>query len=890
MAAAPAGDIYCDERTYEDTKASLSYRGPVEMTVKGKVAQVRVFPVQRRPQSTEASSSTQHASESSYPAPFGCSDVLDAVPLFGSTAAQGNPSGSEARRALIVSGDSGTGKSMLLEHVMNHQHTRCFKGGGDPVDTGVSFHAWRNIAKAMAGTKVKLSQGKSVDSTSVAASATSSFTSLDSSSSSLTAHRPSHHGRPSRTSTLETFSEDWSDRELNIDSSSRALLDNSDAGQTESVARSPHHLPVLEYLELQQQVTKATLATLRDWFPYDDTKSLPASGEVSPSLASPEGGEDQEKTLKHVLFSMAAAVSAVKPVLLVFDDVQWMDDRSLSLVRQMIEELPNVFVLLAVRNIPLRTASNKSLLLGLVASLPGVNTRPLRCFSYQDTSLFLCQHFHIAIMDSKVLEFVFVRTEGNPAALIKLVAFMLDAQYVDIKAESGSIAILKDLDEMDTLVPQHMRARVMSLVHSLDALAQTTLKLLSINPQPTEERMINGVLVLLAAQNSDSSSHELNGVMLKMPEVPLLQQVRSSLAACEKTLLTLDAHNKLYFFNSEEVRLVVYDTMLPSQRTALHALFAEWLRDANDRQTAPAFAQIGSKRSNSSLSRIGSVRSARSARGDRVPRPLLFQQYALLGYHHSRSDDAKAALEAYHLAGERALEAKELGFAEDCMHSSYRILNTHPRASELSELDFILLRSRIEFIGGVIAVANSDWDLAVSHMSYITRLFHRKGSVLRRYTASIRVDGFTRSLANYSSRTSVMLSTAPELRKANTPGCGPPLGPLADSIAGLRPRPDRCLPRLFAFNDIYPSVFRSAARPKRPSPTVASIPPRLASRFGANRIQPEQTLQTLNQIHFYRRKASKLIKQINRSKKKQEEMHRQIQQLAQKSLQTKDKR
>ncbi|RLN26683.1 hypothetical protein BBJ28_00013175 [Nothophytophthora sp. Chile5] len=888
MAAAPVGDIYCDERTYEDTKASLSYRDPVEMTVKGKIAQVRVFPVQRLPQSSEASSSTQHASESSYPAPFGCSDVLDAVPLFGSTAMQGNSSGSEARRALIVSGDSGTGKSMLLEHVMHHQHTRCFKGGGDPVDSGVSFHAWRSIAKAMAGVQVKLSQGKSVDSTS--ASATSSFTTLDSSSSSLTAHRPSHHGRPSRTSTLATFAEDSSDRELSTDSSSRAILDNSDVEQTESAARSPHHLPVLEYLELQQQVTKATLATLRDWFPYDETKSLPASGEVSPSLASPEGGEGQEKTLKHVLFSMAAAVSAVKPILLVFDDVQWMDDRSLSLVRQMIEELPNVFFLLAVRNIPLRTASIKSLLLGLVASLPGVDTRPLSCFSYQDTSLFLCQHFHIAIMDSKVLEFVFARTEGNPAALIKLATFMLDAQYVDIKAEGGSIAILKDLDEMDTLVPQHMRARVMSLVHSLDALAQTTLKLLSINPQPTEERMVNGVLTLLAARNSDISSHELNGVMLKMPEIPLLQQVRSSLAACEKTLLTLDAHNKLYFFNSEEMRLVVYDTMLPSQRTALHALFAEWLKSANERLMSPAFARIGSKRSNSSLSRIGSAGSARSVRGsrvERIPRPMPFQLYALLGYHHARSDDAKAALEAYHLASERALEAKELGFAEDCMNSSYRILDTHPRVSELSELDFILLRSRIEFIGGVIAVANSDWDLAVSHMSYITRLFHRKGSVLRRYTASIRVDGFTHSLANYSSRTSVRLSIAPVVPNASKAGCGPSLGPLVDSIAGLSPRPHRCLPRLFAFNDIYPSVFRSAARP---SPTATSIPPRLASRFGTNRIQPEQTLQTLNQIHFYRRKASKLIKQINSSKKKQEEMHRQIQQLAQKSLQTKDKR
>jgi Tfp pilus assembly protein PilN len=49
-------------------------------------------------------------------------------------------------------------------------------------------------------------------------------------------------------------------------------------------------------------------------------------------------------------------------------------------------------------------------------------------------------------------------------------------------------------------------------------------------------------------------------------------------------------------------------------------------------------------------------------------------------------------------------------------------------------------------------------------------------------------------------------------------------------------------------------------------------------------------VEALEHIHFYRRKASALIKQINYAKKKQDELHQHIQSFAQKSLQTKDKR
>uniref|UniRef100_H3GKI0 Guanylate cyclase domain-containing protein n=1 Tax=Phytophthora ramorum TaxID=164328 RepID=H3GKI0_PHYRM len=738
MSAAPVGEIYCDDRTHKETKDSVHFRDMLEMTVKGKTEPIQVFPVQTFTQASEAFAAS--LSETTCPVPYGCSNILNAVPLFGSASKTTSSSDGIGHRALIICGDSGTGKTMLLNHVMQRHSLRCFKGNGDSMDTAVDFHAWRGIAKAMATVTVKVSQNKVRD----------------------------DHDSDAETSAAERI---------------------TDSGR----------------LSLQQ-VTRETLRTLSNWLPYDDSGTAPVE-------TSTERSEGALKSFRQVLFAMISA----------------------------------------------------------------------------ETSLFLCQQYHITIMDTQVLAFVFERTEGNPGSLIKLLNFMLDAKYIAIEPECNNIVILKDLDEMDTLVPQHIRARVMSIVDSLDALAQAALKLLSINPQPSEEKMVNGVLALLSASHQEGSmSGEVSGIRLKVPrptwEVPLLRQVRDSLVPCETALLTIDTHNKLFFFNTEEMRLVVYDTMLPSQRKVLHALYAEWLQYAasksgRDSLTPPFLATISSLSSATNLTAV-----PEPTKGAPAVRPMPYQQYALLGYHLSQSDNPKDALGAYYLAAEGAMEAKELGFAEDCMHTSSKVLNTHPRVNDLNELETILLRSRIEFIRGTIAVENDDLSLAITHMSYITRLFNRKGSVLRHYSTNVQREGLpVRSAASFtaSRRTSLPMSTAEPVPAA--PGCFSllPEGPRLESIQA------RCIPRLFPFNNIFPSSSRVSGPLGRRQLTAKS---RMSLRSRSNRIQAEQTLDALDQIKFYRRKASALIKQINYAKKKQDEMHRHIQKFAQRSLQTKEKR
>ncbi|GMF19467.1 unnamed protein product [Phytophthora fragariaefolia] len=869
MAAAPVGDIYCDDRTHKETKNSVHFRDAIEMTVKGKTDPIQVFPVEHYSQYSEAFGS--ELSNTGYPAPYGCSDILVAVPLFGSVP-KSNGSESSTHRALVVCGDSGTGKTMLINHVVQRHSIWCYKGSGDSMDTAVDFHAWRGIAKAIATTMVKASQSKaslrSVDLTGLnqnVATRVGDSTRLDVvRSDNLTVHRPIQHGWPSRTSILTAHEETHSDIESGVDIDT-SFVDSYRPNLVEAASPNGQRVTVLDYLVMHQLATKATLRALRHWFPYEDTA-------IAPAQLTAEKGEEALKSFRQVLFSMIAIVSATKPIMLVFDDAQWMDNRSLSLVLKVLEELPNVNFLITVRGMLKHTGSARSMLLSLVMSLPSVETRQLECFTFQETSLFLCQQYHITIMDTEVLNFVFERTEGNPGSLVKLLNFMLDEKYIAIDPESNNIVVLKDLDEMDTMVPQHIRARVMSIVDSLDALAQIALKLLSINPQPTEENIFTGVLTLLSMSHQAETMHKISGIIVKAPlptsKVSLLLQARESLIPCERALLTIDPHNKLYFFNTEEMRLVVYDTMLPSQRKVLHALYAEWLgcaaiKSGRASLIPPLLATVGSAPSKANL-----VMAAESPEMIPTMHPIPYQQYALLGYHLSQSGKPKEALEAYHLAAEGGMEAKELGFAEECMHTSNKIMNTHPRINDLTQLDIILLRSRIEFIRGTIAVKNNDLDMAITHMSYVIRLFTRKGSILQHYTNHAQRNTIRkRSSFTFSGscRTSFPLSTT--LEAATRRGLG--------FLPEAKPIQARCMPRLFSFNSIFPSSLLS----KSTRPTHKQ-----------NRVQAEQTLEALDHINFYLRKASTLVKQINYVKEKEDEMHRHIQKLTQKSLETKHKR
>lgn len=898
MTAAGVGMILCDEKTREHSESYVQYDGAMEIPVKGKTENIKVFSVRRDQIKTKLDAA--YLKDTVHALPYGCDQIVEQVPLFGSRWLRHDKldRSDNLHRVLVVSGDSGTGKTMLLRYFLHH-NSRCFMGSGDPLESTMEFHAWRGIVRELVHMTIKPPAAATFGSGNAEDSLDDDMYSrlcLDETEmvagSSLTRSNSRHDNlvnqsrrttRVAEASTLEAFSED-------TDSSIGRSTDESvcPAG---TLPTSPQYYKggvvgsgrtsVLKYLVLTRRISKAMLCVLNDLVPYAHSGSGDAFGL--------EKGEERSKMLEQVLFLIVEAVSSHKPILLIFDNAQLIDSLSWNLIRRVVDELPSVYVLVATRTGHHSFHHHTSY--ELIERHPLVKKMEIRSFSYQVTSLFLCQYYHIAIMDTQLLDFVYARTDGNPAALIKIMNAMIDAGYIHVESSTGNIVILHDLDDLDTQVPQHTRVRVMSCVDQLDDLAHMTLKIMSVNPDPVEQRLMNGILTNFLNSDRKDSGTGVGGMVLKAPRsesmLSPLVEVRMALLGCERNgIITIDDHNKVMFFNSTEMRLVVYDTMLPSQRQMLHGVYADYLRDVinTPHRRYSSQVKLASLSASGTQELVGAVVVAGA--GD----PLVYQQYAVLGYHLSRSGSEKAAIDAYHKAGEGAIEAKEFGFATDCLQSSYKLLDTAHRSSKLNDLDNILLRSRIEFMRGAVAVERSEWDLAITHLSYIIRLCQRKGSLLRRYSSSVHHEGLFESTR--STNFTTIAPTTAHLRDSrlldSQLGCLPFGSPGGSWFANLRAK------GLILQFGIFNSSKRKQPqrRPVTPRPlgTARSAPMPRLSRFNSGRVQPEEALQILTQVNFYRKRAEMLIKKINHSKKKQEEMSREIQLLTLKSLQSKTTR
>lgn len=916
MSAAQIGVVLCDDKTRDETKESIEYSKPQEISVKGKSAQVKVYPVQH--QQTKTSLDPNLLLDLVHALPYGCKHIVENVPLFGSSSLRSDRRGGAIaaasqhpqHRVLIVAGETGTGKTMLLRHFLSH-HARCYMGSGDPVDSTTEFHAWSGVVREMITRTVKTVKGALIPDISFSGEHRNYEERIDSiiaanlepgAEPEEAVDATDGQAQAEKVVDLRSFEVERSNSEASVASSEKSTVSTQQhvgnlapSRNMDSLTATYERVAVVDYLVHKSRISRSMVPILNDLLPYDQL--------YQGSFGAFMRGEERSKALEHIIFSMVEALSAHKPILLIFDNAQWMDGMSWSLVLKVLEELPNVFCLIATRS---QSRTMNQPIFELIEQLPCAKRQELRRFSYQVTSLFLCQHYHIAIMDTQVLDFVYARTDGNPAELMKLMEFMIASKYIAIDRVSGIVTILSDLDDLDMQVPQYTRARVMSCVDALNGLAQLAMKVISTNPEPVEERMVNRILSMFLASDRDDSGNDLSGTGgFKLKVAPsdsalsIQKQVRIGLAECEKeAILTIDDRKKMFFFNSEEMRLVVYDTMLPSQREALHALYCHWFREATgggeSSQTPSVLGPLPAIAS-------GTSATENMATAGRTPMQQ-YQQLAMLGYHLSRSNNSKAALEAYLKAAEQAIEARELAFATDCMQSSFKILDGQPRNRKLNDLDYILLRSRVEFMRGAIAVEKSEWDNAITHMSYIIRLCQRKGSVLRRYSSSVHHEHMFESTANTSSvlnsigpgssfghkRSSVL--SALEILRLD----------LTDSLWYIEMQ-ERCMPTLISLREFTAWTHHTTAKLFRRrncsksqlQGLVSTTAPRnglIRINSSRSRIQPEETLVALNQVNFYRRKAEILIKKIYYSKHKQEEMSRDIQRLTQRSLQTKQKR
>ncbi len=248
----------------------------------------------------------------------------------------------------------------------------------------------------------------------------------------------------------------------------------------------------------------------------------------------------KEMTLA-VLLAQLNLLSARKPMLIVYEDVHWMDPTSLELLTLTVERVPRHRVLLLVTARPEFTPP--------WPSHAHVTTLPLTRLSRRDGAALIERVTAGKALPEEVMKQILARTDGVPLFVEELTKTVLETGL--LQERDDHYVLNRPLPSM--AIPTTLHA---SLMARLDRLA------------PVREVAQIGAVV------GREFSYELLNTVAGLPretlEEALAQLVRSELVFCRGEI-----PHAVYTFKHALVRDAAYSGLLKSRRAELHAAIAD---------------------------------------------------------------------------------------------------------------------------------------------------------------------------------------------------------------------------------------------------------------------------------------------------------------------------
>ena len=261
-------------------------------------------------------------------------------------------------------------------------------------------------------------------------------------------------------------------------------------------------------------------------------------------VARPGLTEPGQKHLLETFASQLAEVAARRPVLILFEDVHWIDPTSLELLDHLVPCLRSLPVLLVVSSRPGFSPH--------WAGLPHVSSLALSGLRRREALMLATQTAAPAVLPATILEQIVRRAEGLPLFVEELTRAVVQADWHDAAPMmSASVSKLPD-----HTVPAALYAPLAARIDRLQGVREVVQAAAVIGREFTLE-LLAGVTRL--------SEQPLLDALAKLSEARLMG--RSSSASSES-----------YAFNHMLIRDVAYSMLLRDRRRQLHQRVAEVLR------------------------------------------------------------------------------------------------------------------------------------------------------------------------------------------------------------------------------------------------------------------------------------------------------------------------
>ncbi len=270
-------------------------------------------------------------------------------------------------------------------------------------------------------------------------------------------------------------------------------------------------------------------------------------------LTSAMSGEIRGGNVRELLTRLLASEAGKSPMLIVMEDLHWLDSASWALLVDVQQKVRPLFLALNTRPLvdPVPAQFRQ------IIETPGTRLLKLEAMLLDDVEALVCQRLGVKSIPPMISRLIREKSEGHPFFAEELAYALRDSGILVIENQECRVHS-RLLNFEDLVLPDTLQAAITHRIDGLDPAQQLTLKVASVIGRIFAFRVLQAIHPIEADRSALPDYMET----LTRRSLTMIESVTPDLA---------------YIFKHAVTQEVAYNLMLFSQRRRLHTAVAEWI-------------------------------------------------------------------------------------------------------------------------------------------------------------------------------------------------------------------------------------------------------------------------------------------------------------------------
>jgi len=279
-------------------------------------------------------------------------------------------------------------------------------------------------------------------------------------------------------------------------------------------------------------------------------------------------GEIRGGNIRELLLRLLNHEAAKQPVLIVLEDLHWLDSASWTLLSDIHDKARPILLALTTRPLSEEVPQEFK----QIAEAPATQFIKMDAMHLDDIESLVCQRLGVKSIPAQIGQLIREKSEGNPFFAEELAYALRDTKVLVL--ENQECRLSDNFPNLESIMlPDTLQAAITNRIDSLDPSQQLTLKVASVIGR------IFAFRVLQAVHPIETDRPALGGYMDTLTRMSL-------------TLIESETPDLAYIFKHAVTQEVAYNLMLYSQRRQLHQAVAEWIEHNYERDLGSYYALL----------------------------------------------------------------------------------------------------------------------------------------------------------------------------------------------------------------------------------------------------------------------------------------------------------